>query len=184
MIEEIKQIPPSTLMDEIFSKTIENSQGCWLWTGSCFPSGYPQKKVDKKNWRVHRLVYTLLGNSIPENHVVRHLCGCRRCLNPIHLSSGTLEENSKDSLVHGTRYLSNTDQTGSNNHMATLTEDEVYFLRLEYLKNISMEKLAVQLGKSRKVVERAIRGKTYCDFNIVPPVKDSNPKDRYKRKKK
>lgn len=159
------------LLQNIYENTIENHEGCWLWTKSCFKHGYGQQKVGQVNWRVHRLIYTILKGPIEEGLVIRHRCGNRRCCNPLHLESGTLEDNAKDSKIHGTCHFTNLDQDGVKNHMAKLDESCVYEMRRLYgTGEYTFEQLGAMFGCSRKPAERAVRGTTYLEYTKVPPI--------------
>lgn len=50
-------------------------------------SGYPQLRHEGKNWRLHRLTYTLANGVIPEYWEVDHLCQNIACVNPSHLQA-------------------------------------------------------------------------------------------------
>lgn len=50
-------------------------------------SGYPQLRHEGKNWRLHRLTYTLANGAIPEDWEVDHLCQNIACVNPSHLQA-------------------------------------------------------------------------------------------------
>lgn len=164
--EEIKE----TIFDDIKTNTIENHEGCWIWQGPEM-FGYGRKKIDGKNWKVHRLMYIALHGDIPEGLLIRHLCGNRRCCNPIHLKLGTHKDNANDSIIHGTSRFHNINQNGANNHIAKLTEEIVYDMRRKYAsKEANFTQLAEQYNVDRKAAERAVRGHTYQEFNDIPPI--------------
>ena len=65
--------------------------GCWQWTGSKDAAGYGM------HWRVgrvHRWVYELLVNPIPDGFVVHHECENKACVNPDHLRASTQRDHS------------------------------------------------------------------------------------------
>lgn len=74
-------------------RKINKTESCWLWTGSCFASGYGQVKFQRRNRRVHRLVYELLVGPIPDGMTLDHLCKIKNCVNPAHLEVVTGKEN-------------------------------------------------------------------------------------------
>jgi hypothetical protein len=94
-----------------FWRHVEKTEGCWLWTGVTYPSGYGQLHFKgSRNVRAHRFAYELLVGPIPEAMTIDHLChdsalcsggaSCphRRCVNPEHLALATVAENVRRSL--------------------------------------------------------------------------------------
>lgn len=78
--------------------------GCWVWTGSLFPSGYGRLAYHGKSLRAHRFVYeTLVGPlgdtqldhvcHIPEVCNLGTDCPHRACVNPTHLRPSTARDN-------------------------------------------------------------------------------------------
>lgn len=73
-----------------------DANGCWLWTGYLFRSGYGQIWIsgggDKKRL-AHRISYETFIGPVPTNLELDHLCRVRRCVNPDHLEPVTHREN-------------------------------------------------------------------------------------------
>lgn len=65
---------------------------CVVWTGASI-QGYGVIKYEGKQWRVHRLVYTLLVGPIPDGMEIDHLCNNTLCAEPDHLEVVTGPEN-------------------------------------------------------------------------------------------
>lgn len=150
------------MKENIILSTVENSDGCWLWIKSCFSSGYGQQKWKGTNYKAHRLAYNLFVGEIADGLIVRHLCGNRRCCNPLHLGTGTLKDNSEDMRLHGRSYFHNIDQTGTNNHNSILSESDIIeILEIKSLSKISNAEIARMFNVSRKTIDRVISGNTY-----------------------
>jgi hypothetical protein len=66
--------------------------GCWLWTAARV-HGYGIIFWNGRNQPVHRIVYELLVNVIPEGLTLDHLCRVRHCCRPEHLEPVTHQEN-------------------------------------------------------------------------------------------
>jgi hypothetical protein len=73
---------------------------CRIWRGFIKPTGYAQTTHLRKNWSVHRLIYTAAFGAIPDGLVIDHLCGVRSCCNPTHLEAVTPKENSQRACAY------------------------------------------------------------------------------------
>lgn len=69
---------------------------CWLWTAGCFTDGYGSFRLGGRSLRAHRVSYEVSTGPIPEGLVVMHSCDTPLCVNPAHLSVGTVGDNSRD----------------------------------------------------------------------------------------
>ncbi len=77
---------------------IRSDDECWLWGGTMLMSGYGRIYWRGKNWRAHRLMWTLTHGSIPEGLLICHHCDNKRCCNPAHLFIGTNADNMNDRI--------------------------------------------------------------------------------------
>lgn len=75
--------------------------GCWIWKGSFGGFDAHEKHAYgrfwfmEKNVMAHRFSYEFIGGKeIQKGNVIDHLCKNPRCVNPNHLESITLYENS------------------------------------------------------------------------------------------
>jgi hypothetical protein len=67
--------------------------GCWHWSGAWNDGGYGNLTWRGRDYRAHRLVYTLLVGPIPKGLELDHLCRVPCCVNPAHLEPVTHHEN-------------------------------------------------------------------------------------------
>lgn len=65
--------------------TPEPMSGCWLWMGEVGRDGYGRKFVNYRSEMAHRRSLELYRGALPGNHLVRHTCGIKLCVNPDHL---------------------------------------------------------------------------------------------------
>jgi hypothetical protein len=81
-----------------------DERGCWLWQKFIMPepNPYGMAYAFGKNWRVHRLAYTLWIGPLPDDgRVVCHDCDVKHCCNPDHLWLGTEKQNMRDAADKG-----------------------------------------------------------------------------------
>ena len=75
----------SSKVDKLYSKSVEDENGCWLFQGTVDELGYGRIQIDKRRYKAHRLSYELMVTDIPEGLVIDHLCRTRSCINPYHM---------------------------------------------------------------------------------------------------
>jgi hypothetical protein len=68
------------------------ASGCWEWQGARNGKGYGHIRYLGKVREVHRLVFELLGVSLPQLPI-DHLCRNTACLNPTHLEPVSTQVN-------------------------------------------------------------------------------------------
>ena len=100
----------------------EPNSGCWLWFAASV-RGYGHFRFRGRQCRAHRVAYEMFIGPIPSGFSVLHDCDTPSCVNPQHLRLGTQADNMRDMMDRG-RTL-----TGSRNHSAKLTEDDVLAIR-------------------------------------------------------
>lgn len=97
-----KRLPVNRkLLKRIFSKirvsTVNFYKGtpCWEWTGRTDKGGYAVMDNRSRGWTqlVHRLVYQLIVEIIPDDLESDHLCRNRPCIRPDHIEPVTKQIN-------------------------------------------------------------------------------------------
>lgn len=68
---------------------------CWVWTGALNWGGYASTTFKGRQVKVHRLVYEMMRDPIPNGLHLDHLCRVRNCCNPAHLEPVTNAENAR-----------------------------------------------------------------------------------------
>lgn len=89
---------------ESLPKTI-NDNGCWIPLSKPMKDGYGQIQIEGFNYTLHRLVIAIYHNINYHNQswTSRHSKGCdRQCFYIEHLKLGTISDNVKDEVEHGT----------------------------------------------------------------------------------
>jgi hypothetical protein len=110
----------------------EPNSGCWLWTASCYPTGYGAfyiGKSEKHNKIIpaHRASWIIHNGEIPDGLFVLHKCDVKSCVNPVHLFLGTKWDNTHDCINKG-RFV-NMGRPGEKNGRAKISEQEMLEIR-------------------------------------------------------
>lgn len=85
-------------------RSTRSSNGCIEWTGPKDNDGYGNCQINKKDWRAHRLAYSVYNNISREDMeglLVCHKCDNPSCINPDHLYLGTHFDNNRDTVKRG-----------------------------------------------------------------------------------
>ena len=80
---------------------VNETNYCWLWSGSVTSAGYGDIQINYKRYSTHRYFYMKAFGDIPEGLHVLHKCDVRNCVNPDHLFLGTNLDNIKDAMKKG-----------------------------------------------------------------------------------
>ena len=92
---------PNNTIQSIQTKILKHPSGCWEWMSALDKFGYGQCRFNGKNWKSHRLFYSLFKGPIPNGLFVCHSCDNKKCVNPDHLWLGTAQDNSTDMKIKG-----------------------------------------------------------------------------------
>ena len=133
------------------------STQCWQWLGAKMVSGYGHMRINGVNKFAHRVLYTLLGQTLNANKCVLHKCDNRACVNPEHLFIGTRQDNANDAYTKGR----NKGAIGDANFNTKLTSDQVRDIRAAIVNGATHKQMADRFGVSRTSISAIIRGKTW-----------------------
>jgi predicted XRE-type DNA-binding protein len=143
------------------AKTIESrlklqENGCLIWQGSKDKDGYGTIKLNKKDWKVHRLIYKNAYGDIPYNKLVCHTCDTPSCANINHLFLGSAIDNSQDSV------RKNRQAKGEKNGNAKINDYIVKQIkRLYYNDKLSQKKIGEIFGIYQTTVSSVLRGESW-----------------------
>lgn len=138
--------------------TPEPNTGCWLWTGSCLPSGYGTTNIGVRKAYAHRASLELHCGPIPGGAVVMHLCNQPSCVNPAHLRAGSQKQNLQQCIREGRFRRAN--QQGENNHSKPrLNDEKVRLIRQQLAAGETVRALCQEFGVGFSTITR-IRSKT------------------------
>lgn len=100
---------------------------CWEWTGNINDTGYGRLCFGGKVYLAHRIAWKLYQEerNLPAGNLmhVRHSCDNPPCVNPTHLTLGTIQQNLLDMAEKGRQ------AKGEQHGMAKLTEADVRAMR-------------------------------------------------------
>lgn len=80
-------------LDRLWAHVREDAQGCWIWSGRRYPSGYGGFSLGRETTYTHRIMYMIFVGEIARGLHTDHLCRIRECCNPDHLEAVTCREN-------------------------------------------------------------------------------------------
>lgn len=149
---------------------------CWLWTGALNEHGYGMFNAEGRHCgpavRAHRFVLGLLDPRFAQL-IVRHSCDNPPRVNPAHLSTGSMKDNSAD-MVTRDRHA-----RGSRCAQAKLTEPEV----AEILRRVALGELhralAEEFGVSRSTISRITARKGWKHVAALVEAITGEELDRY-----
>jgi hypothetical protein len=151
-----------SLLEKFYNKLpdILNENCCWEWKGTIDAYGYGNFSYKGKTVKSHRLMYEVYYAEPLENLHCLHKCDNRKCVNPLHLFSGTNLDNRKDKVQKGRCYTGN--QKGENNGGSKLTDNQVREIRkLHISKKYTTSKLGEMYNVHRSTISYIINNKTY-----------------------
>lgn len=131
---------------------------CWIWGGgrrSRKPGvDYGGIRVDGVETTAHRLAYEVWVGPIPDGHLIRHKCDNPPCMNPAHLSTGTVRDNSRDMLERGRHKP----PQGSKNGQSLLSDEDVVTILARIKAGDVQATIARDYGVSNSTVSMIKRG--------------------------
>lgn len=132
--------------------------------------GYGRVAVGGKQLRAHRHAWMLHHGAIPAGMCVLHKCDNPACINIDHLFLGTQTDNMADKVAKGRQSKGKQHSeltkgkvpSGSKNHAARLTEDQVSQIRA-LAPTHTQRALAQQFGVGQATIWYVLKGITWKD---------------------
>lgn len=147
-------------LDELLARTERAENGCLEWQGSKTKQGYGN--VGSRRWGnylVHRLVYALSNEPIPEGMEVCHACDNPACVERTHLFLGSHADNMADAR-RKQRASKPPRHLGSTHPQARLGEDDVRYIR-QARGVVSRQSLAERFDVSRSTISAIWTGENW-----------------------
>ena len=134
----------------------DGEDGCWLWKGTLFDTGYGSVSIDGESCLTHRVSYEQVNGKIPEGMMVLHSCHNRNCINPDHLRVGTHDDNMRD-MTDADRQAK-----GEMDGNSKLVEEEVQEIkRLLSTGQFTHKQIARMFGVARPTITDIRSGRTW-----------------------
>lgn len=138
---------------------------CWEWLASK-NDGYGHMRIDRQHMeKAHRISYRLHHGEIPEGFCVMHKCDNRACVNPKHLSLGSLADNNTDRNAKSRQAMGerlSVVKRGELHGAARLTEEQVLEIRRRYIKGgVTQMQLADEYGVGRANIGAITIGRSW-----------------------
>lgn len=141
-------------MERFWSK-VEKGPHCWTWKNGKNKQGYGAFKYEGKMRGAHRVAYFLTFGEWPK--LLRHSCDNPPCVNPAHLTPGTVRDNAMDAKAR--RRLA----TGERHGKAVLTAARVRAIRADAESGMTQRKIAGLYGIAQTTVSQIVRGATWTE---------------------
>jgi hypothetical protein len=147
----------------IDSKTVRLENGCHVWTGLRNATNYGRIKVRQVDHLVHRVIFALsLGKDVTEvRGLVMHSCDNPPCINPDHLSEGTLGDNLLDAYSKGRARSPVAGRHGNDNFNRKLSQSDVDRIRLLFVAGYNNTEIAPMFGVHHATISLIRVGKTW-----------------------
>lgn len=128
---------------------------CWRWKGKPGKNGYGNLSISDVQYNVHRLSFVIAHGVIDPELFVIHSCDNKICVNPAHLSQGTLEVNNREAFER------NLMRRGERHGMAKLSEEQVDKIRqLHAAGGLTQTAIAKQYGVWNAQISRIVNYKS------------------------
>ena len=143
--------PNASLEDRFIRRRIIQENGCWLWMGGLTTNGYGQLKKKEwgtayaHQWSCHH--WNSAPLPIPKGWCIKHSCDNKQCVNPEHLSYGTLQENIQEMI----------DRNPVACGRIPATDAELILLQEMLVDEVPRREMARRIGHSRHWIDRVIK---------------------------
>lgn len=141
-----------------FWPKVKKTSSCWLWLAHKNNKGYGMIGVKKTMRLAHRVAYEIVIGTIPEGMCLLHSCDNRLCVNPSHLSVGSVKDNNLDMIKKGRDNKAHGTSVG----ISKLNDTDVSQARVLYRNGgHTWRSLAQLFGVSHSVIGKALKGVTW-----------------------
>lgn len=149
-----RQYTPNDLARFWAKVDISDNNACWVWIAHR-TRGYGHFKHGGKYLLAHRVSWELANGPISSDLDILHLCDNPACVNPLHLKTGTHQDNMRDRNLKGRQARVRGEAHGCHK----LTQADIDYIRERYAKgDISQKALGIEVGVRQSQIGRIVRG--------------------------
>ena len=142
--------PKASLQERFLAKCVKDGE-CWRWTGGFTTNGYCQllPKVWGTGYAHQWACHTWNKSPLPvgPEMCIKHSCDNKWCVNPEHLSYGTLAENREEMHARIPEAFGR----------VIPTEEEIALLQKMVADNVPRREMMRRIGHSRAWIDRICR---------------------------
>ncbi len=137
---------------------MDESTGCWEWTGTKTTGGYGLFRCLRQDMPAHRFSWWMYHGPIPDGIYVLHHCSNPGCVNPEHLFLGTAKDRTRNMGKKGQgKHLK-----GADHNNAKLSKDDVDEIKKLVEAGYTGASIARQFNISASVISKIKTGKHWA----------------------
>jgi hypothetical protein len=145
----------------------KGEEECWPWQGRTDLDGYGRFVFGKHERLAHRIAYELHhGAPIGPRVVLWHRCKSRLCVNPTHLTAGTVQDSNAATRAAGRN------ARGEGHGHAQLSEEQVREILRRRAMGEKVSTLAAEYGVSSRQIYYITSGKKWTHVTASTSEKD------------
>ena len=152
----------------VSSFSVADDSDCWPWQGRLNGSGYGVLPVGRRDQRAHRIMWEV-ANGESAGPCIMHACDNPPCVNPAHLSSGTMAENQAGMAAR------NRSAHGERNGCAKLTAQDVKDIVALHDDGFPQASLARDFGINASVICDILHGHLWARVTGITPIRPGIP---------
>lgn len=147
------------LIKRFFDK-VEKKDSCWDWKSYYDKDNYGLFKINGTMKRAHRISFEIYNKrQIIIGMCILHSCDNPKCVNPLHLSEGTHQDNTNDKIQKNRQARNKGELSGT----SKLKSEQVLKIREKYAtREYTQQQLAMEYNISRAQIYFIVHQKRWA----------------------